>query len=95
MGNRMQESGFPSEAAQPASAPKESENMIEVTRLNKKEFVLNCDWIETVEATPDTVITLTNGKKYVVAEKVEDVIEKIIEYKRKIFCANYGNYITG
>jgi flagellar protein FlbD len=69
--------------------------MIEVTRLNKKEFVLNCDWIETVESTPDTVITLTNGKKYVVAENVDDIVKKVVEYKRKIFCTNNGNYITG
>jgi len=58
--------------------------MIEVTRLNNKLFVLNCEWIETVESTPDTVITLTNGKRYVVAETVEEVVQKVIEYKRKI-----------
>lgn len=69
--------------------------MIEVTRLNKKEFVLNCDWIETVESTPDTVITLTNGKKYVVTESVDDIMKKVVEYKQKIFSANYGEYITG
>jgi flagellar protein FlbD len=74
---------------------KECEAMIEVTRLNKKEFVLNCDWIETVESTPDTVITLTNGKKYVVAENVDDIVKKVVEYKQKIFSANYGEYITG
>lgn len=60
--------------------------MIEVTRLNNKIFILNCELIESVESTPDTVITLTNGKKYVVAEKVEDIVEKVIEYKRKILC---------
>jgi flagellar protein FlbD len=60
------------------------EGMIEVSRLNKKTFILNCDWIETVEATPDTVITLTNGKKYVVVEKVEEIIDKVIEYKQKV-----------
>ncbi len=58
--------------------------MIEVTRLNQKTFILNCEWIETVEATPDTVITLTNGKKLVVAENVEDIIRKVIEYKQKV-----------
>ncbi len=62
--------------------------MIEVTRLNKKAFILNCEWIETVESTPDTVITLTNGKKYVVTEKVDDIIRKVVEYKRKIFFLN-------
>lgn len=60
-------------------------DMIEVTRLNKKAFILNCDWIETVEETPDTVITLTNGKKYVVAETVDEIIAKVIEYKQKVF----------
>lgn len=59
--------------------------MIEVTRLNNKPFVLNCELIETVEATPDTVITLTNGKKYVVAETVDDIVKKVVEYKRKLF----------
>lgn len=59
--------------------------LIQLTRLNKKDFILNCEWIETVEATPDTVITLTNGKKYVVAENVDEVIEKVVEYKRIVF----------
>jgi flagellar protein FlbD len=61
------------------------EEMIEVTRLNKKTFLLNCEWIETVEETPDTVITLTNGKKYVVSEKVEEVLQKVVEYKQRVF----------
>ncbi len=59
--------------------------MIEVTRFNKKTFILNCEWIESVEATPDTVITLTNGKKYVVTEKVDEIIQKVVEYKQKVF----------
>ena len=67
------------------SNPERGESMIEVSRLNGKKFTLNCEWIETVEATPDTVITLTNGKKYVVAEKVDEVIEKVVEYKNKVF----------
>jgi len=58
--------------------------MIEVSRLNNKGFIINCEWIETVEATPDTVITLTNGKKFVVAESVEDIIRKVVEYKQKV-----------
>jgi flagellar protein FlbD len=59
--------------------------MIEVTRLNKKTFVLNCELFETVEATPDTVITLVNGKKYVVAEKVDEIVKKVVEYKQKVY----------
>ncbi|UZQ86922.1 flagellar FlbD family protein [Thermoclostridium stercorarium] len=68
--------------------------MIEVTRLNNKAFILNCEWIETVEATPDTVITLTNGRKYVVAEKVEEVVRKVIEYKRKIMFRDVSDIVV-
>ncbi len=59
--------------------------MIELTRLNGKKLILNADLIESVEATPDTVITLLNGHKYVVEESADKVIELILEYKRKIF----------
>ncbi|HAR43242.1 MAG TPA: flagellar protein [Bdellovibrionales bacterium] len=59
--------------------------MIKVSRLNGKEFVLNCDMIKTVEATPDTVITLLSGEKTMVRESVDDVIRATMEYKRKIF----------
>ncbi|SNX55513.1 flagellar FlbD family protein [Thermoanaerobacterium sp. RBIITD] len=59
--------------------------MISVTRLNGDEFIVNADMIEFVEETPDTVISLTTGKKIVVKEKKEEIIEKVIVYKRKIF----------
>ncbi len=59
--------------------------MITVTRFNKTQLVINADWIETVESTPDTVITLTNGKKFVVAETVEEIIELVIKYKHKTY----------
>jgi flagellar protein FlbD len=59
--------------------------MINITRLNGSKFVLNCEYIETLEKTPDTVITTTNGKKIVVAESVEEIVEKVIQYKSKIF----------
>lgn len=62
--------------------------MIQVTRINDTQFVINADWIETVESTPDTVITLTNGKKFVVAEKIEEIIDRVIEYKQKVFYLN-------
>ncbi len=62
--------------------------MIEVTRINKTSFIINADWIETVESTPDTVITLTNGKKYIVTETVDDIIKRVIEYKQKTFILN-------
>lgn len=59
--------------------------MIKLRRINNKEFVVNADYIEFVESTPDTVITLTNGIKLVVKESVDEVIEKVIEYKKRIF----------
>ena len=58
--------------------------MIKLTRLNGSKFVLNCELIEAVEATPDTVISTVQGKKYICTEKVDEVIEKIIEFKGKI-----------
>ncbi|MFW5648410.1 MAG: flagellar FlbD family protein [Candidatus Alkaliphilus sp. MAG34] len=59
--------------------------MIKLTRMNKSEFFLNVNLIEIIEETPDTVVTLTNGHKMIVTESAEQIIEKIIEYKRKIY----------
>lgn len=59
--------------------------MILVSRLNGKEFFLNPSLIETLEKTPDTVIRLTTEKNLVVSETPEVIIERIIEYNRKIF----------
>lgn len=59
--------------------------MISVTRLNGKELMINCNLIELVEETPDTVITFTNGVKLVVKESSEQIRQSVIEYKREIF----------
>ena len=59
--------------------------MIKLTRLNGKSFVLNCEVITQIESTPDTVITLNSGEKLMVEEKVDDVIKKTIEFKKKWF----------
>jgi len=59
--------------------------MIEVTRFNDSTYLVNADLIETVEETPDTVITLANGRKYIVKESAEDIKNKVIEYKNRIF----------
>jgi flagellar protein FlbD len=58
--------------------------MIMITRLNGHEFALNCDLIERVEATPDTVITLIDGTKYVIEESVATVIELIRAYRSSV-----------
>ncbi len=57
--------------------------MIYVTRLNGKAFALNPDLMEIMEETPDTVITLTGGNKYVVSEPIEVLIERIAEFRRR------------
>jgi len=62
--------------------------MIRLTRLNGSDFVLNCELIETVEATPDTVITTVNGKKFIVMESIEKIVEEVIQYKKSIFLAD-------
>jgi flagellar protein FlbD len=56
--------------------------MIKLTRLDGSKLVVNCDLIETIEATPDTVLTLTTQKRLVVHESVDEIIERSIEYKR-------------
>ena len=58
--------------------------MIEVTRLNGKAFSLNALYIETVEAFPDTTITLTTGRKFIVRETEEEVREGIKRFYRQI-----------
>lgn len=58
--------------------------MIRLKRLNQSEIMINSDLIQFIEETPDTVITLTNGHKIVVADKADDIVKKVIEYKRKI-----------
>ncbi|MBE7412415.1 MAG: flagellar FlbD family protein [Leptospiraceae bacterium] len=59
--------------------------MIVVHRLNKSEVVINASQIESLESTPDTVIVLVNDKRYIVRETISEVIDKVIEYKKKIF----------
>lgn len=58
--------------------------MITVTRLNGQAFVLNADLIKTIEQKPDTIITLVNGDHIVVREAVRDVIERVIDYGRRL-----------
>ncbi len=59
--------------------------MISITKLNDKEIIINCELIETIESLPDTTITMTNGKKFIATESVDEIIESIIKYKNKIF----------
>ncbi|MCL6508137.1 MAG: flagellar FlbD family protein [Bryobacteraceae bacterium] len=58
--------------------------MIRLTRLNHAPLVLNSDLIEHIEAAPDTVISLTTGQKIMVLESAEQIIERVIEFRRAI-----------
>lgn len=63
--------------------------MIKLSRLDGREFVLNALLVETVDAVPDTLITLTNGRKYVVRESVDEVLDKTRAYHRSVFAAGW------
>jgi flagellar protein FlbD len=56
--------------------------MIKVTRLNDTDLVINADLIEFVEAIPDTIISLTTGKKIMVKETIDEIIERVAQFKR-------------
>ncbi len=58
--------------------------MIQLTRINHVPLVLNADLIEHMETTPDTVVSMTSGQKFVVLESSDDVIRKVIEFRREI-----------
>ena len=58
--------------------------MIKVTRFDDSEFVVSAHQIEFMESTPDTVITLTSGKKIIVKESVDEIIDKIVDYRKRI-----------
>ncbi len=60
--------------------------MINVTRLNGKKYVINADLVEFVEETPDTVITTITGRKVLVKETSEEVIDLVVEYRRRVGC---------
>lgn len=59
--------------------------MITLTKLNGIQFVLNCDMIETISENPDTTIFLTNGNIHIVKESMQEIIEKTIDFRRRIF----------
>jgi flagellar protein FlbD len=58
--------------------------MIRLTRINHIPLVLNSDLIEHIEITPDTVIAMTSGQKFMVLESADEVIERVIDFRRTI-----------
>jgi flagellar protein FlbD len=62
--------------------------MIHLTRLNHVPLVVNSDLIEHVEVTPDTVVALTTGQKILVLETAEEIIERVVRFRRRILSGN-------
>src|ERR1700686_2571316 len=58
--------------------------MIQLTRLNNSPLIVNSDLVKFVEQSPDTVITLVNGEKILVREKADEVLNRIVEYRRSV-----------
>lgn len=58
--------------------------MIHLTRINRVPLVLNADLIEHVEATPDTVISLTTGQKILVLESPEQIVDRVVQFRRSV-----------
>lgn len=59
--------------------------MIALTKLNGERFILNAEIIRTVESTPDTNISLTTGDHFMVRETPDEVIDRVVEYKRLLY----------
>ena len=64
--------------------------MIIVTRLNGPPLAVNPDLIERVESTPDTILTLIDGTKYVITEPVEEVVRRVSEYRATIIATAHS-----
>jgi flagellar protein FlbD len=58
--------------------------MILLTKINGQQIVLNCDLIECIEETPDTVITLTNNDKVIVRDRMVEIIDMVVRYRRML-----------
>jgi flagellar protein FlbD len=58
--------------------------MIQLTRLNNQPLIVNSDLIKLIENTPETVITLVTGEKIVVLESSKQVVDKIVEFRRRV-----------
>jgi flagellar protein FlbD len=76
----------------PGTTHKEGAHMITLTRLSGSAFVLNSDLIERIDCTPDTVITLIDGKKYVVSESLDAIVEAVRDYRSQVVA--FGSQIA-
>jgi flagellar protein FlbD len=59
-------------------------DMISVTKFNDRDIIVNCDLIELIESTPDTTLTTTTGRKIIVLDTVDEILQKVVAYKGRI-----------
>ena len=59
--------------------------MIPLRRLNNQPIIVNCDLIESIESTPDSVVTLTSGNKLIVRDSLDEIRKKVVDFKRQIY----------
>ena len=69
--------------------------MVSLTRITGTQFALNPDLIERVDSTPDTVITLVDGTKYLVRESIDEVVDAVLGYRARILAAAASFESTG
>lgn len=62
--------------------------LIKLTGLNNRPIVINAEQIEKLEAVPESLITLVNGNKYLVTDSIDEIIDKVIQYKNRILIKN-------
>jgi flagellar protein FlbD len=63
----------------------EGRRVIRMTRLDGTQFYVNAEFIQSVESTPDTHVVLLNGHSYVVRERDNDIVERILDYRRAAY----------
>ena len=68
--------------------------MIKLQLINGTDIVLNSDLIEFIEATPDTIISLSSGKKMIVKETVAEIIDRVVEFRQKIG-VSHKEFVSG
>jgi len=59
--------------------------VIPLRRLNNQPIIVNCDLIESIESTPDSVVTLTSGNKLIVRDSLDEIRKKVVDFKRQIY----------
>jgi flagellar protein FlbD len=58
--------------------------MIRVTRFSGQQYLINADQIETIESAPDTIITLLSGRKHIVRENTDELLNRILAYRKGV-----------